>query len=73
MKIGKFYLYLNNELYKTFEGKDVKSFFVNWDGTFAEGKVIETIEGKMKVITAALLNVTQPEKGIDTEVFLEKI
>ena len=73
MKIGKFLIYVNDELHKTYDGKEVKEFLLDWDGKLSEGKVLETSEGNMKVVGTSLLNVKEPEQRIDTEVFLIKL
>lgn len=73
MKIGKFLVYVNDELYKEYEGKEVKEFLLNWDGNLQEGKILETSEGNMKVVETSLTNVKEPEPRVDTEIYLVKL
>jgi hypothetical protein len=70
MKIGEFFIFIDGKHEKTYDGKEVKNFILNWDGKLSEGKVLETTDGNMKVVSSSLKPL---EQSVDTEIFLERL
>lgn len=68
-----FKVYIDGNFFNTFQNKEIKDFFIDWDDKLKEGQIIQSKEGKVKVITASIENPKQNKGNMVTEIKLEKL
>ena len=68
-----FKIYIDKKFYKTFEGKEIKEYFLEWNEKLRQEQIIKTPDGKVKVISAATENPKNNNGNVVTEIQLEKI